>query len=67
MLKFLHEPAQRGEIHYINGSTFKFEDLVRCDLLKAKAVLLMANLESQDPEQSDHRNILIGLAMKKFV
>jgi hypothetical protein len=27
----------------------------------------MANLDSHDPEQCDHRNILIGLAMKKFV
>jgi hypothetical protein len=42
-------------------------DLLRCELRKAKAVVLIANKDSEDPEGMDHKNILMGLAMKKYV
>ena len=43
------------------------KDLKRADTEKAKVCILLTNKNSTDPQGIDHKNILIGLALKKYV
>ena len=65
--QFLHDPKYSARITWLTGNPMKPLDLLRSELGRAKAVILMANKDSTDPETMDHKNILIGLAMKKYV
>ena len=63
----MHHPLYSIKLKYLTGSSTERDDQRRCDLTKAKAVILMANKDAQNPEKMDHKNILIGLSMKKYV
>ena len=43
------------------------KDLERADVRNAKTCILLTNKNSKDANGMDHKNILIGLAMKKYV
>lgn len=43
------------------------KDLERSDVKNAKTCILLTNKNSKDANGMDHKNILIGLAMKKYV
>lgn len=54
-------------IHYLEGNPMNDRDLLRGDIIKAKACVIFNNKNSADPNSSDHRNILLALYVKKFV
>lgn len=64
---FLHDPNYELFICYINGNPISLKDLKRCDTEKAKACVLLTNKNATDAQGVDHKNILIGLAIKKYV
>ena len=67
MEMFLHEAAYETSIKYINGNPMLHKDLERSDVKNAKTCILLTNKNSKDANGMDHKNILIGLAMKKYV
>jgi len=67
MEMFLHDPNFEISIDYLNGNPIMSKDLKRADTEKAKTCILLTNKNSNDPQGIDHKNILIGLAMKKYV
>ena len=67
MEMFLHDPNYEFFINYINGNPITSGGLIRADTEKAKTCILLANKNALDPEGVDHKNILIGLAIKKYV
>ena len=64
---FLRDPNYEFSVHYLNGNPIDSKDLARGVTEKAKACILMTNMKSRDPVGMDHKNILTGLAMKKYV
>lgn len=64
---FLRNPNYEFCVHYLNGNPINSGDLARAVTEKAKVCILMTNMKSRDPIGADHRNILTGLALKKYV
>jgi hypothetical protein len=64
---FLRDPSYESFVHYLNGNPLDAKDLARAVTEKAKTCILMTNMKSHDPYGMDHKNILTGLALKKYV
>jgi hypothetical protein len=64
---FLRDPNYEFSVHYLNGNPIDNVDLNRAVTEKAKVCILMTNMKSKDPIGMDHKNILTGLALKKYV
>lgn len=64
---FLRDPNYEFSVHYLNGNPINTADLERAVAEKAKVCILMTNLKSRDPIGMDFKNILTGLALKKYV
>jgi hypothetical protein len=62
----LHDPKYETNIKYINGNPMYNNNLERADIINAKTCILLTNKNSKDAIGMDHKNILIGLAMKKY-
>lgn len=54
-------------MRYLKGNVMNSKDLERCAIHAAEAVIILTNKNSGDPVSMDHKNILQGLAMKKYV
>jgi hypothetical protein len=55
-------------INYIRGDPLLDKDLKRTDIAKAKAcIILTSDKNVRDQHEADYRNILIALAVKKYV
>ena len=67
MEMFLHNPNNETRIKFINGNPMVNKSLERADVQNAKTCILLTNKNSKDAVGMDHKNILIGLAMKKYV
>lgn len=67
MEMFLHDPQYEFFINYLNGNPIMYKDLMRADIEKAKTCILLTNKNANDAIGVDHKNILIGLAIKKYV
>jgi len=67
MIKFLHTPTYEFSISYLNGNPMLSKDLKRAHTEKAKTCILLTNKNARDAFGADHKNILIGLKMKKYV
>lgn len=67
MEMFLHDPNYEFFINYLNGNPITQKDLKRGDTEKAKTCIMLTNKNAFDPVGVDHKNILIGLAIKKYV
>jgi hypothetical protein len=67
MEMFLHNPSYELFINYINGNPITSKDLKRADTEKAKACILLTNKNATDAIGVDHKNILTGLAIKKYI
>lgn len=52
---------------YLAGDPLSSEDLARAKTNKASACILLTNKNSSNSSEEDYRNILIALAIKKFV
>ena len=67
MEQFLHDPKYETNIKYISGNPMYNNNLARADVINAKTCILLTNKNSKDAIGMDHKNILIGLAMKKYI
>jgi len=53
---------------YLAGDPLAMEDMIRrAKAHKAQACILLTNKNSTNSSEEDYRNILIALAVKKFV
>jgi len=50
----------------MNGNPMQDKNLERADVKNAKSCILLTNKNSKDAIGMDHKNILIGLALKKY-
>lgn len=66
MRVFLHAGKYEVNLRYLEGNPMLEKDLDRTDITKAKAVVIMADKFTSDPHSTDHKNILMGLAIKKY-
>lgn len=64
---FLRDPNYEFCVHFLNGNPIDSKDLERAVTEKAKVCILMTNMKARDPVGMDHKNILTGLALKKYV
>lgn len=64
---FLNNPEFESKLTYINGNPMSAFSHMACDLINAKTCILLSNKNSKDPVGMDHKNILIGLAVKKYM
>jgi len=67
MEMFMSEPEYEKKVTFINGNPMIESSYERTDLKNAKTCILLTNKNSTDAVGMDHKNILIGLAMKKNV
>lgn len=64
---FLHNPQYELFLTYLKGNPMLDKDLKRAMAIKAKACILLTNKYGNDSFSVDHKNILTGLAIKKYV
>ena len=64
---FLNNPKFETSVCYINGNPLRNKSFERGQVKTAKTCILLTNKNSKDAIGVDHKNILIGLAMKKYV
>ena len=64
---FLHKPEYEKFLTYLQGNPMQERDLKRAAMVNAKACVLLTNKNMQDLSALDHKNILTGLAIKKYV
>jgi hypothetical protein len=67
MEMFLHDPNHETLIKFINGNQIVQKSFERCDVINSKTCILLNNKNSKDAVGMDHKNILIGIAMKKYI
>jgi len=67
MEMFMHNPDYEFFINYLNGNPMSDKDLKRADTERAMTGVLLTNKNATDATGVDHKNILIGLAIKKYV
>tara|TARA_B110000305_G_C19226025_1_gene532877 strand:+ start:64 stop:279 length:216 start_codon:yes stop_codon:yes gene_type:complete len=67
MEMFLHNPNYESIVRFINGNPMISKNLQRAAIEKAKTCILLTNKNSRDATIVDHKNILTGLAMKKYI
>lgn len=64
----LHDPKYQHLIKYLQGSSCMSQaDMGRAALEASKTCIILTNKNAVDPVTIDHKNILQGLAMKKYV
>ena len=66
MLRILHTGKYEINLKYLQGNPISAKDLHRCDIKNAKVSIIMTDKFSDEPHSTDHRNILISLAIKKY-
>ena len=65
---FLHDPKYQHLVKYLQGgSCMNQSDMARAELQDAETCIILTNKNAVDPVTIDHKNILQGLAMKKYV
>ena len=67
MKRFLHEGSYAINLIYVQGNPMFEKDLNRCDIQKAKAIVIMTDKFTMEPHSIDHKNILIALEIKIFL
>jgi hypothetical protein len=64
---FLHKPEFEKFVKYLQGNPMAEKDLKRSSMAQAKACVILTNKNIADSNTVDHKNILTGLAIKKYV
>ncbi|CAD8212795.1 unnamed protein product [Paramecium octaurelia] len=67
MEDFLHNERYEMFLIYLQGNPMIERDLRRAAVTQAKACVILTNKQIVDSHSADHKNILIGLLIKKFV
>ncbi|KAL4473536.1 hypothetical protein ABPG74_022400 [Tetrahymena malaccensis] len=65
--QFLHNPQFELFLHYLQGNPMLDRDLRRTSVYSSKACVLLTDKYITDSHSADHKNVLTGLAIKKFV
>jgi hypothetical protein len=63
----IRSPEYEANVIYIQGDPLLEKDLRRCQIEKAKAVILMCNKESADANAEDSKTILLAMVIKKYL
>lgn len=66
-LHLLMDPEYTGKLQYLQGSTLVDEDLERCSLANAAAVVLLGDKFSYDAEHEDTHTILQAMIIKNYL
>ena len=66
MLRILHTGKYEINLKYLQGNPISGKDLHRADITNAKVSVIMTDKFSDEPHSTDHKNILISLAIKKY-
>ena len=64
--KFLRQWWAVGLISFIEGTLVKLEDMTRTSLASAKMVFIIADVDAEDEEKEDERNLTVALAIKNM-
>ena len=67
MEMFLHDPNYSHLVKYLKGDTMAAYAMEKACLEQSGTCILLTNKNSTEPVSIDHKNILQGLAMKKYV
>ena len=67
MINFMNHPQYELHLTYLQGNPMLDKDLKRAVATKGKACVLLTNKYISDSYSADHKNILTGLAIKKYV
>ena len=67
MISFLHHPHYELFLFFLRGNQMSEKDLKRAVAVKAKACVILTKKYANDSHITDHKNILTGLAIKKYV
>ena len=67
MEMFLRLTENEFNLFYLQGKSINDRDLKRADLKHARAGVLLTDKQARDQVAMDQKNILTGLAMKKYV
>jgi len=67
MKMFLHDPKHSNVIKYRKGNAMHPFILKKVSCENAHRCIILTNKNSVDAQEIDHKNILIGLAIKKYV
>ena len=63
---FLNKEENAKFITYLQGDPMNDNDLLRCDILRAKSCIIFTNKNCIDPHSSDHQSLLLSIFIKKF-
>ncbi|MCQ2815709.1 MAG: ion channel, partial [archaeon] len=66
MRLFLHAGEYEVNLKYLQGNPILEKNLDRSDISEAKASIIMTDKYTDDPHSTDHKNILMSLAIKKY-
>ncbi len=67
ILEILQIPGYEILIKYLQGDPLEERSLKRADTSKASACIVLTDKYTDDPVSQDHKNILLGIAVKNFV
>ena len=63
---FLNKEENVKYITYLQGDPMNDNDLLRCDILKAKSCVIFTSKHCIDPHSSDHQSLLLAIFIKKL-
>jgi len=67
MLEVLQSPNYDVLLKYLQGDPLEEKNLKRAEATKASACIVLTDKYIKDPVAQDHKNILLGIAMKNHV
>lgn len=67
MENLIRIPSIASNVFYIQGDPLQEKDLKRCQIEKAKAVIILCNKQSGDATEEDAKTILRAMVIKKYL
>lgn len=67
MLEVLQNHQYDVLLRYLQGDPLEEKSLMRADASRANACIVLTDKYVEDPVSQDHKNILLGIAVKNFV
>lgn len=67
MENLIRIPSIASNVFYIQGDPLQEKDLKRCQVEKAKAVIILCNKQSGDASEEDAKTILRSMVIKKYL
>jgi hypothetical protein len=67
MMQILRDPAFSSTVTYLEGNALNEKDLKRAKAISAKAIFIMTNKFSADPDEEDAKTILQQFSIQRFL